>query len=67
MAEIASTEKWEIDSAVDTLIEAQKILNDKKLLPKVRKAFKERQRALAEAALELKVSTKQRDIRNKKD
>ena len=62
-----SSDKWEIESAVNTLIDAQKILNDKKLLPKIRRAFKEKQRALAEAALELNVSKQQRAIRNKKD
>lgn len=67
MTAVDSKDDWKVNSAVDTLIEAQKILNDKKLLPKVRRAFREKQRALAEAALELKVSEKQRAIRNKRD
>ncbi len=65
MATTKKIDKWEIDSAVDTLIQAQKILNNKLILPRVRQAFKEKQRALAEVALELKVATKQRAIRNK--
>ncbi|GAH57803.1 unnamed protein product, partial [marine sediment metagenome] len=40
---MAKVDKWEVNSAVDTLIEAQKILNNKQLLPKVRRAFKEKQ------------------------
>ena len=60
-------EKWEVDSAVDTLIEAQKIMKDKRLLPKVKVAFAEKQQAMAEAALELKVAEKQCALRNKKD
>ena len=67
MATVKSDDKWEVDDAVRTLIRSQEILNDKKLLPKVKRAFAEKQRALADAALELKVSTKQKDIRNKKD
>ena len=57
--------KWEIEGAVDTLIRAQEILNDKKLLPCVRREFKKRQKALAETALELKVAKKQRSMRDK--
>ncbi len=60
-----SDKEWEIESAVDTLISAQKILNDKKLLPKVKRAFKEKQRALQDAALELNVAEKQSAMRKK--
>lgn len=67
MAVTKSDDEWEVDGAVDTLIKAQEILNDKKLLPKVKRAFTEKQRALAEAALELNVAGKQRAIRQKKD
>ncbi len=51
---------WEIGSAVDTLIEAQEILKDKKNLPRIEKEFKKRQDAMAEAALELQVAKKQK-------
>lgn len=57
--------KWEIEEAVSTLIRAQKILKDKKLLPAVKREFKRQQDALAETALELKVAKKQRDMRKK--
>lgn len=56
---------WEVSSAVDTLIKAQEILKNKKLLPLVRREFKKRQEALAEAALELKVAKKQRSMGKK--
>lgn len=67
MATVESDDKWEVDSAVRTLVEAQEILNNKQLLPKVKLAFAKKQRALAEAALELNVAGKQRAIRQKKD
>ena len=60
-------DKWEVDNAVRTLIEAQEIMNNKQLLPRVKRAFAEKQRALAEAALELKVAKTQKALRNKKD
>jgi len=63
---VAKIDKWEINSAVDTLIEAQKIMNNKKLLPRVKRAFVEKQRAMAEAALELKVAAKQKHMRDGK-
>lgn len=67
MAKAKKIEEWEVDSAVDTLIKAQEIMNDKRLLPRVKRAFAERQRALQEAALELKVTKKQNTLRDKKD
>ena len=67
MATVKKIEEWDVDQAVDTLIRAQEILNDKRLLPRVKRAFTEKQRALAEAALELKVSKKQKTLRDKKD
>lgn len=59
-------EEWEVNSAVDTLIEARKILKDKRLLPKVRRALAEKQRAMQEAALELKVGKRQAAMRKGK-
>ena len=58
-------DSWEIEQAVDTLIKAQEILKDKRLLPKVRVEFKKRMDALAEAALELNVVTKQKAMHEK--
>lgn len=55
-------DEWEVSSAVNTLIKVQEILKDKKLLPLVRREFKKRQDALAEAALELKVTKQQRSM-----
>lgn len=64
---MAKTEKdWEVDAAVDALIRANEILNDKALMPKIRIRFQEKMKALQETALELKVSQKQQDIRKKK-
>jgi hypothetical protein len=69
MAVPKSDKDWEVDSAVDTLIRANDILNDKKLLPKIRQRFAEKQRALQETAAELKLETKvaakQKEIRSK--
>ncbi len=67
MPQLKKIEDYEVDQAVDTLVQARKILNDKRMLPRVRQAFADKQRDLAEAALELKVSGKQRDLRAKKD
>lgn len=67
MATVKKIEKWGVDQAVDTLIRAQEIMNDKRLLPRVKRAFTEKQRALAEAALELKVAKQQRTVRDRKD
>lgn len=65
MAKSKKIEEWQVNSAVDTLIEAQEIMNNKRLLPRVKRAFAEKQRALQEAALELKVSKKQHDIKGR--
>ena len=56
---------FEVDNAVSTLVEAQRIMNDKKLLPKVQKKFAQKQKELAAAALEVKVAKKQREIGEK--
>lgn len=60
-----SDEQWKIDSAVDTLVEAERIKNDKKMFPKVLKAFKRKLDELAKTALEVKVAKKQAEIRAK--
>lgn len=69
MGEVTVDKDWEVDNAVDALIRAQEILNDKKLMPKVKIAFKKKQQALAETAAELKLETKvaekQKVMRNK--
>lgn len=65
MAKPKKIDEWEVEQAVDTIIKAQEIMNDKRLLPRVKRAFVERQRALQEAALELKVAGKQKALRNK--
>ncbi len=59
-------EKWEVNSAVDTLIEAHEIMNNKPLYKRVKIAFAKKQRAMQEAALELQVADKQRAINKKK-
>ena len=60
-----SDEQWKIDSAVDTLVEAERIKSNKKLFPKVVKAFKRKLGELAKTALEVKVAKKQAEIRAK--
>lgn len=60
-----SDEQWKIDSAIDTLIEAEKVKRDKKLFPKVKAGFKRRLREMEQAACEVKVAQKQAEIRAK--
>jgi hypothetical protein len=43
-------EKWEIDSAVDTLVRAAEIIEDKELLKKVTAAAKDKKRAISSIA-----------------
>ena len=51
-------DEYDVNYAVDTLIKAQEILNDKQMLPKVKKAFAKKQQALRETASELKLESK---------
>jgi len=67
MVKAKNTEKWEIEGAVDTLIRAQEIMNDKQLFPKVKQAFIKKQRAMQETALELKITEKQSALRDRGD
>lgn len=49
---------WNVRSDVDTLIQANKILNDKSKLPKIRVEFKKRAEALKDTAKELNLESK---------
>ncbi len=52
---IGGYDRWEIRSAYDSLIEAKKILNDKKKVAAVKIYAKEAQKAAVEVAAQLKL------------
>lgn len=62
---VKTDKQWEEDDAVDILVRAEKIRRDKKLFPRVKKAFARRLREMEQAALEIKVAQKQAEIRGK--
>ena len=55
---INGMDKWEVQSAVDTLIRAEEIKNDSKLLSAVKRLMEEKVKATSEAAAKLKVEQK---------
>lgn len=61
MSEAKCDNKWEIESAADTLIRAAEIRSDKKLYPKVKRELKRKAAVAHRAALEARVAGKMRE------
>jgi len=57
----ASDEKWEIESAAESVIRAEEIKADKKMWPKVQKELKRKAAAARRAALATSVGKKLKD------
>lgn len=65
MAKIAY-DKYDVNSAVNTLIEAEEIKRNTVLFPKVKKAFLKKQAAMQRTALEIKVGKKLNELHSPK-